>query len=386
MKAIHSLVLAQDFPPVPGGVSVYTENLYKNWSGRAVIIAPDLHEPVREQFPANILVKRVPMDVTRGSLKAYLARQITLYRAGLSVIKKEKVHVVHCSHMASGLAALMINKLHSVPYILYTYGSEITGQPGIVRHTLAKSILNNALRVITISQFTKRAIVRYGIDSEKIRLLVGVEVNRFSRVGNPEATRKKYSIAGSPVILTVARLTEHKGIDTVIKALPNMLTRYPDMLYLVVGEGPYRSTLEGMSRELGVEKHVRLLGNIPHELQDETEAFYSLCDLFLMISRNINDIEAEGFGLVFLEAGLSRKAVIGGNSGGIGDAVIDGVTGMLVEPGDPGQISECVLSLLENPNVMKRMGENGYKRAVSSFDWRINAGKWEKELAALLTG
>jgi len=386
MQATNSLVLTQDFPPLPGGVSVYVENLYKNWTGRAIIVAPESTGPVKALFPPNIIVKRLPMDVTRGSLKSYLGRQIALYKASLSIIKKERIDVVQCAHMASGLAALMIKKIHSIPYVLYTYGSEITGQLGIIRYSLAKSVLKNAFCVVTMSEFTKRAIVRYGIDRKKVRLLVGVEVDRFSRIGDIEATKKKYDIKGNPIILTVARLMEHKGIDTVIKALPEMLRKYPDMLYLVIGEGPYRGTLEKLSKRLSVEDHVKLLGNIPHDrLQDETEAFYSLCDLFLMISRNINDIEAEGFGLVFLEAGLSKKAAIGGNSGGIGDAVINGVTGKLVDPNDPEEVSKCALSLLENQNIAKMMGENGYKRAVRFFDWGTNVRNWEKELNTLLS-
>ena len=102
-----------------------------------------------------------------------------------------------------------------------------------------------------------------------------------------------------------------------------------------------------------------------------------------MVSRNINDIEAEGFGIVFLEAGLSRKACIGGNSGGITDTVIDGVTGKLVDPNDPSEVSKAVLDLLENRETANQMGENGYKRAIQYFDWQTNVSDWEKELNLL---
>ena len=380
MQAINSLVLAQDFPPVPGGVSVYVENLFKNWTGRAIILAPECGEPAKVMFPPNIIVKRIPMDMTRGSFKAYLKRQLGFYKESRSIINKEKIHVVQCTHMASGIAALIIKKIHSIPYVLYSYGSEITGQPGIIRHSIAKSILKNAFCIVTMSNFTRQAIIKYGVDEKKIRFLVGVDIERFSRIGNIEATKKKYGIKGSPIILTIARLMEHKGIDTVIKSLPEMLKKYPNMLYLIIGEGTYHDTLERLSKRLKIEDHVKFLGNIPHyKLQDETEAFYSLCDLFLMISRNINDIEAEGFGLVFLEAGLAKKAVIGGNSGGIRSAVIDDVTGKLVDPNDPNAVSKCIISLLENSNVAKMMGENGYKRAVKFFNWETNVGKWEEE-------
>jgi phosphatidylinositol alpha-1,6-mannosyltransferase len=384
MKTLNALVLAQDFPPIPGGVSVYIENLYKNWKGPAVILAPDSSEPLKTNFPINITIKRVPMDLRRGGLKPYFQRQIRLYRASLELLKREKLKCIHCTHIASGLVALLLKKIHSIPYVLYTYGSEITGQPGFIRSNLAKLILRNAHHIVTMSEFTKKAIMNYGIPDKKVRFLVGVEVDRFSKNRDKLATKKKYNIDGGPILLTVARLVEHKGIDIVLRALPEIIKLHPKVTYLVVGAGPYRSCLEKLSSELKIERHVKFLGNIPHnKLQSESEAFYTICDLFIMVSRNINDIEAEGFGIVFLEAGLSRKACIGGDSGGIADAVIDGVTGKLVNPNDPSEVAKAVLALLENRETVNQMGENGYKRAIQYFNWKTNVNEWEKELNRL---
>lgn len=384
MNSFNSLVLAQDFPPIPGGVSVYVENLYKNWEEQAIILAPESSEPSNIKFPPNVTIKRLSMDLNRGGLKPYLKRQICLYRASLDLIKATTIKYVHCTHIASGLVALLLKKMHSIPYVLYTYGSEIAGQPGFIRSTISKLILKNALHIVTMSQFTKKAIMSYGIPAEKIRFLVGVEVDRFTKEGNKRATKEKYNIKGEPILLTVARLVEHKGIDTVIRALPEILSKYPNLLYLVIGEGAYRNYLEKLCKELKIEKHVKFLGNIPHDrLQCDSEAFYSICDLFIMVSRNINGIEAEGFGIVFLEAGLSRKACIGGNSGGIADAVIDGKTGRLVDPNDPKDVAHAALTILENRETADQMGENGYKRAIQNFDWQTNVYAWEKEFNLL---
>jgi phosphatidylinositol alpha-1,6-mannosyltransferase len=381
MKSLNSLVLAQDFPPTPGGVAVYVENLYKNWKGRTVILAPDSSDSSQVEFPPHIEIKRLSINLKRGGLRPYLKRQIQLYKASTEVIKKEKIQYVHCTHIASGLTALLLKKIHSIPYVLYTYGSEITGQPGFIRSTLSKLILKNAMHIATMSEFTKKAIMDYGIPAEKMRFLVGVEVDRFSRKGNKQTTKEKYNINGEPILLTVARLVEHKGIDTVIKALPEIIKIYPKLLYLVIGEGPYRRNLEKLCSELKVEKYVQFVGNIPHhKLQSESEAFYTMCDLFIMVSRNLDGIEAEGFGIAFLEAGLSRKACIGGNSGGIADAVIDGLTGKLVDPNDPNDVATTAIFLLKNRNITKQLGENGFKRASRFFDWRNNIIKWEKEL------
>jgi phosphatidylinositol alpha-1,6-mannosyltransferase len=384
MKATTSLVLAQDFPPIPGGVSVYVENLFKNWQEPAVILAPEDSTRSKIEFSPNITVERLSIDLKRRGLIPYLKRQISLYRASLRQIKKTRIKYVQCTHIASGLVALLLKKLHSIPYVLYTYGSEITGQPGLLRSILSRLILKNAIHIVTMSEFTKRAIMSYGVPAEKIRFLVGVEVDRFTQKGDTLGTRRKYKLDGEPILLTVARLVEHKGIDTVIKALPEIIKTYPKLLYVVSGEGTYRPYLEKLCRRLQVEKNVRFLGNIPHDMmQNKCEAFYSLCDLFIMVSRNINQIEAEGFGIVFLEAALAEKACIGGRSGGISDAVLDGVTGKLVDPGDPKAVANVVLDLLDNKKVANQMGANGYKRAIKNFDWEANVIAWEKELNQL---
>jgi phosphatidylinositol alpha-1,6-mannosyltransferase len=321
------------------------------------------------------------MDLSRGGIIPYLRRQFVLYKASLDILRTEEIKFVHCTHISSGLVALLLKIRHSIPYVLYTYGSEITGQPGFIRSNLAKFILRKAYHIVTMSEFTKKAIMNYGIPVEKIRFLVGVEVDRFSKKGNKQVTKEKYNINGDPILLTVARLVEHKGIDTVIKALPEMIKIYPKLLYLVIGEGPYRRNLEKLCSELKVKKNVQFLGNIPHyKLQSESEAFYTMCDLFIMVSRNLKGIEAEGFGIVFLEAGLSRKACIGGNSGGIADAVVDGLTGKLVDPDDPGDLAKTAIYLLKNRNITEQLGENAFKRAYRLFDWDNNVTQWEKEL------
>ena len=381
MKFLNSLVLAQDFPPIPGGVSVYVENLCKNLKGHVTILAPESSAPSKAKFPSNVTINRLPMDLSRGGLIPYLRRQFVLYRASRKILKTKEIIYVHCTHIASGLVALLLKRIHSIPYVLYTYGSEITGQPGFIRSNLAKLILRNAYHIATMSEFTKKAILNYGVPVEKVRFLVGVEVDRFSAKGDKQATKEKYNITGDPILLTVARLVEHKGIDTVIKALPEIIKIYPKLLYLVIGEGPYRHNLEKLCSELKVEKNVQFLGNIPHyKLQSESEAFYTICDLFVMVSRNINGIEAEGFGIVFLEAGLSRKACIGGNSGGIADAVIDDITGKLVDPNDPEGVANTVIYLLKNRIITEQLGENGFERASRLFDWRNNVTKLEREL------
>lgn len=385
MEKTISIVLAQDFHPAPGGVSVYTENLVKNWSGNLIMIAPRRKESFSEGFGPHIKIRRIDMDLRRGKVWLIIKRQFAMLKECYRIIKSEKVSLVNCMHVASGVTALCVKWIFGIPYVLYTYGSEITAPSNIFFKILMKVILQNALYITTMSNFTRKALNAYGIDNEKITFLVGVEVEQLSKTGDIALTKEKYKISGKPVLLTVARLKPHKGIDTVIKALPKIIRKFPDIQYVVVGEGPYKEGLQKLIRTLKLEQHVRLIGNITHEkLQTKTEAFYSVCDLFLMISRNIDGVEAEGFGLVFLEAGLSRKASIGGKSGGIEDAIIDGVTGKLVDPYDIEAVSDCIITLIKSPEVLIQMGENGFERAKKHFGWRNNVAQWQDKINRVL--
>ena len=129
------------------------------------------------------------------------------------------------------------------------------------------------------------------------------------------------------------------------------------------------------ARRLNVEDKVLFLGQQNNE---EIVRYFDLCDVFILASRNIvlkRRVLAEGFGIVFLEANSFGKPVIAGNSGGIPDAVIDGVTGLLVNPEDPKEIAQAIIRLLKDEALAKRLGENGRRRVEREFNLEITENK-----------
>src|SRR5207249_4196808 len=157
--------------------------------------------------------------------------------------------------------------------------------------------------------------------------------------------------------------------------------RYPDLVYLVVGEGRHRRTLEALIGEVGVGDHVVLTGEVSDV---PLERIYALCNLFIMASREqLDQCDVEGFGMVFLEANACGKAVIGGRSGGIADAIVDGETGLLVDPHSPEAIDGAVARLLSDPVLAARMGAQGRSRVIREFTWARVAARIEDILCAL---
>jgi len=173
------------------------------------------------------------------------------------------------------------------------------------------------------------------------------------------------------VILTVGNLVERKGHDVVLKSLPKVLKEVPNTVYLIVGDGEQKQNLKELVDELGLGEQVIFTGRVPEK---ELPQYYNACDVFIMPSREIGS-DIEGFGIVFLEAGACSKPVIGGRSGGIIDAVEDGVSGILVDPTNVDEISQTLITLLTDDELARRLGRQGRKRVEEDFDQLAMAKK-----------
>jgi phosphatidyl-myo-inositol dimannoside synthase len=158
-------------------------------------------------------------------------------------------------------------------------------------------------------------------------------------------------------------------MDTLITALPRLLTRWPELQLVAVGEGDDRTWLENLAEERGVSRHVHFLSGLNYA---ELAACYAACEMFALPSRG------EGFGLVYLEAMAFGKPVIGGAHGGAPEVIQDGVTGYLVQHGDAVQLATCIETLLADPAHAREMGARGRKRVENNFRFNVFAKSLKK--------
>jgi phosphatidyl-myo-inositol dimannoside synthase len=176
------------------------------------------------------------------------------------------------------------------------------------------------------------------------------------------------------VILSVGRwlATErYKGMDTLITALPRLLTERPEVQLVFVGAGDDRAWLEDLAEQTGVSRHVYFLSGLTYA---EIAACYAACEIFALPS------SGEGFGLVYLEAMACGKPVIGGLHGGAPEVIQDGVTGYLVPHGDPIQLATSLETLLADPVHAKEMGARAKQRAEHEFRFNVFAKTLKKIL------
>jgi len=304
-------------------------------------------------------------------VKRFLQLTLPLFHA-LTLYHQQAFDWIECGQaLPFGLIALCFKKALGIPYLVWVYGNDILKPqryPFLKR--LLHVVLNNAAAIVAISHDTKRKIVQLGLEPEKIAVIhPTVDKRRFHPQNDSSAVVARHHLQGKRVILTVARLMERKGIDMVIRAMPRIIEYIPNVVYLVGGTGPYQEKLDGLVKELELEGRVVFVG---HVADAELPCYYCTCDVFVLVSRTLEAKgEMEGFGIVYLEAGACGRPVIGGKGGGVNEAVQDGVTGLLVDPSDVGEIADAIVRVLEDKELARRLGENGRQKAMQQPNWAL---------------
>jgi phosphatidylinositol alpha-1,6-mannosyltransferase len=300
--------------------------------------------------------------------------------------------LVICSHASLALLAWGIRLRHRTPYLVVCHGSEVWESLPALR----RLALRQARCLLAVSRFTSRAMWEAnGIPDSKIRLLPNaIPDDLVRRLAGPARNQASSSLQpGQPtgtVLLSVGSLSrEHayKGVDTVIEALPRIAEAVPNARYLVVGDGDNRSYLERLAARRGVADRVIFAGEVP---DSELAGYYRRSDVFVLPSRMSRGGETgnrvaqgEGFGRVYLEAALAGKPVVGSRDGGAAEAVIDGRTGLLVNPRSASKVADAVIALLQAPERAAAMGAEGRRWALENFTVKAMRQSLENILASV---
>src|SRR3989304_984246 len=370
-----SLLITNDFPPIVSGISTVFYQIWKRLpSDRIMILAPKApgcdEFDKRESF--HIIRKRIP---TGESGKAKLLKMVLNIFYTLYYTRKYNIGKLHCGQILSvGPAGLVCKKLFGVKYNVYVYGSE-TLRFGNSRMMswLMKKVIEEAEELVPNSEFTLLEYERWGVPREKMVTIVpGVDTVFFHPRDKSQHLIEKYRLQDKQVIMTVGRLDERKGHDMVIRAMTQLTKRFPGVVYMIVGKGREEQRLKNLADNLKLHDQVIFTGFVADESLPD---YYNLCDVFVLPNRETESHDQlngdyEGFGVVFLEASACGKPVIAGNSGGSCEAVVDGVTGLMVDPRGESEIAHAIERILEDKSFAGRLGMAGRNRAEKEFDWQ----------------
>jgi phosphatidylinositol alpha-1,6-mannosyltransferase len=348
---VRTLVLTPDFPPAPGGIQLLVHRIVGNAPGlEPRVVTFDSTAAAETDAGEAFAVRRVPS--LPGSKQA---STLTLNAAAVAEAISFRPKVVLSAHTVMSPATSLIRRMLRVPVVQYFHGKELGTRPG-----LAGFAARNADACIAVSSYTAGLIDSVGGDPDRVHLIhPGVDIPP-----RPPAAER----ASRPTVLTVARMEDrYKGHDVMVRAMSLVASRVPSAQWIVIGDGPLRASIAELATSTGLgQDTIRFLGAVD---DDERDRWLGQAHLFAMPSRMpAGGFAGEGFGIVYLEANAHGCPAVAGGVGGAVDAVIDGETGLLVDPEDHIAVGNALVELLQNDERRIQMAASGARRA-QSFAW-----------------
>ena len=325
--------------------------------------------------------KELPYKMIRGNFfeneRVNVSSWWNLFKMSRQVSKEVNPDVTIYGYILIGFIGLLLKWMTGRKYLISTHGKDMLEFRSIpILHQIVQLILRKADGILTNSEYTKQLVLDYGVKPEKIELIYPGVDGLFNPEPKDESLIEKHGLTNRYVLTTTGRLVRRKGHDMVIEALSTIAEQIPEVTYLIIGDGPERDRLEQLAIEHGVRDRVKFTGSISST--EELCTHYNLGDQFIMSSRILKmKGNVEGFGIVYMEAASCRIPIIAGDSGGVREAVLNGQTGVLVQPGEPAAIAEAVVQLYRDPERRQALIENAYTRAKSEFQYPYLAGKMD---------
>ena len=367
----RTLIVTNDFPPRQGGIQSFVHALTLRLPpDRVTVYAPAWQGAA--QFDA-----RQPFEVIRHPTSLMLPVP-TVARRAVGIARQRSCEAVLFGAAAPlGLLAPALRRAGVDRAVAVTHGHEagwaaIPGARSLLRR------IGDSVDVVTyLGEYFRVRLARAlspGAAARMVRLAPAVDAGAFGSGHDGAAVRERLGLAGRPVVVCVSRLVRRKGQDTLIRAWPEVRARFPDAALLIVGDGPYAAGLRRLADKARVADSVTFTGPVPGA---ELSAHYAAGDVFAMPCRTRRGgLDVEGLGIVYLEASATGLPVVGGDSGGAPDAILDGESGYVVPGRSVPAVAARISELLADPAKAKAMGEKG--RAWVERDWN-----WDQAAARL---
>jgi glycosyltransferase involved in cell wall biosynthesis len=274
-----------------------------------------------------------------------------------------KFDLVICGHINLLPFAFVASRRYGAKLALVIHGIDAWTPH---RSRLINRLTKHIHAVIAVSNLSLERFLNWASPGNCQQIIIPntIDLTRYAPGAKPQQLIEKYGLAEKKVLLTMGRLAAHeryKGVDEVLDLLPGLLKKMPELVYLIVGDGDDRARLENKAQQLGVAERVIFAGYIPNE---EKQSHYRVADVYVMPSRG------EGFGIVFLEAMASGIPVVASKLDGGREAVREGSLGTLVDPNDPEDLRQGILSALSLPCGIVPAGLDYF--SLTRFDTRVH--------------
>lgn len=290
-------------------------------------------------------------------------------------IKKHDIHLVHTHGYKEDFYAWLAK---ATPLLATNHLWKRTTAALKVYAYIDSKVLHNFNKVVAVSAPIQQDMVSVGIKADNTLLIPnGINIEKFTLQGKFEQTLLLKQLFGIPaeriVIGMISSLTQEKGHAKALPGVAEIIKQYPNTHVLVVGAGPELNYLCRQSKTLGIEKNITFAGN-----RNDIPDLLSLIDIFLLYS------SIEGLPIAILEAMAAGKAIIATNVGDVGYAIIDGITGLLLETQNQAFLSQALMALIENEDKRNRLGQAAKERVAEVFSSGSMAKRYARVYRELL--
>jgi len=366
------LLVTNDFPPKVGGIQSY---LWELW-GR---LPSDRFAVLTTPYAGDAAFDAVqPFRVERARQRVLFPTRALAARISALVDETDASLVV----LDPALPVGAVGRRLDLPYAVVVHGAEVT-VPGRLpgSRSLLGRVLRDASHVIAAGQWVARQAEQVAGRAVPTTVVSpGVDVERFRPLSDDERADARASFglpATGRLVVSVSRLVPRKGMDTLIEATTRLMPTRPDLTVAIGGAGRDRGRLERLVRRTGAP--VRLMGRVDDE---RLPSLYACADVFAMLCRKRwGGLEQEGFGIVFLEAAACGVPQVAGDSGGAGEAVVDGETGFVVRrPHDGAAVAAALSRLLDDSDLRRTQGGAARARAEREYAYDVLAARLDEAL------
>jgi phosphatidylinositol alpha-1,6-mannosyltransferase len=367
------LLVTNDFPPKVGGIQNYLWDLWSRLDPSSFVVLTASSDPKAAAFDEVQAARGVHIERVAGSI-LYFPTAGALGAVRRCVVE----HAIDVVLFDPVLPLGFIGRQLDVPYGVLIHGAEVAvpARLPLARAALAR-VLEGASLVIAAGGYPVAEVRRAAddISAPVIEIPPGVDAAAITPLdaGKRRSSRVRFGLSGrGPLVVSLSRLVPRKGMDVLIEAANRLAPSYPDLVVAIGGEGRELAHLQQLAAVSAVT--VKILGRVSDE---DRAMLLGAADVFVMACHDRwFGFEQEGFGIVFLEAAAAGVPQIAGNSGGAPEAVIDRVTGLVVDaPRDAGAVAEAIRAVLADPIQRRRMGRAARTRVRESFDNDVLASR-----------
>ena len=372
------LFITNDFGPRAGGIETFVIGLIERRSfGQTIVYtsaqngSEEYDKAWKTDYGVTVIRDRAKILLPTPRVARNLSR----------IIKESNIQVAAFGAAAPlGLLSASIKRAGIRKTVALTHGHEVWWAK-VFPFNLAMRHIGSSIDSLTfLGEFTERAISKALSKSaaqQMVKIAPGIDVDHFCPQDASEL-RRELKLENKRVIVSVGRLVHRKGQDHLIQALPQILKSVPDAHILMVGQGPYLSHLKKLVARHDLNEHVSFIGRIQYA---QLPQYICAGDVFAMPSRSrFFGLEVEGLGIVYLEASACGLPVIAGSSGGAPDAVLDGVTGFVVDGENKHEIAAAAIKLLNDGDKAQAIGLAGREWIIEKWRWEI----WSQRFNELL--